>query len=85
MKLRRLFNQYDEDRNEKLDAKELNELMKEVLPSSTPSERSYFEAMVDISGKEAVGYETFFKVVPPPAPRCLEFPGRAPRAWRPGG
>ena len=60
--LRRLFNDYDDDKNEKLDSEELSNLLSEVVPTSSPAEHAFFESMVDVEGRGAVTFDTFSKV-----------------------
>jgi len=62
VKLRRLFNDFDGDKNEKLGSSELSLLLSEVVPTCSPAEREFFEAMVDVEGRGAVTFDAFSKV-----------------------
>ena len=62
VKLRRIFQDLEQHRDEVIRSEQLQDLLQVVLPSCTAAEKSFFQAMLDIDHKGTVTYESFFKV-----------------------
>jgi len=63
VKLRRLFQDLEQGRDEIIRSEQLGDLLQMVLPSCTTAEKSFFQAMIDIDGRGSVSYENFFKSI----------------------
>eukprot|EP00873_Tetraselmis_striata_P004123 jgi/Tetstr1/424387/TSEL_014946.t1 len=63
LQLRRVFSDFDNDGNERLDADELGRLLARVLPGCTATEQQYFTVMLDIEGRGSIAYDRFVQSI----------------------